>query len=41
MSGDEREVDELLRKGASVDTTALDGLTALHQARWDILRHIS
>jgi hypothetical protein len=32
MSGDEHEVDELLRKGSTtVDTAALDGLTALHQ----------
>jgi protein phosphatase 1 regulatory subunit 12A len=31
MSGDENEVEQLLRKGASVDTAAMDGLTALHQ----------
>lgn len=33
MSCDESEVEALLSKGASVDTAALDGLTALHQVR--------
>ncbi len=30
-SGDEAEVDELLSKGADINTANVDGLTALHQ----------
>ncbi|KAK6738866.1 hypothetical protein RB195_020765 [Necator americanus] len=32
MSGDEDEVEELLAKGADINTATVDGLTALHQA---------
>ncbi|CAJ0586616.1 unnamed protein product, partial [Mesorhabditis spiculigera] len=32
MSGDEDEVDELLGKGANINTATIDGLTALHQS---------
>ncbi|CAB3404453.1 unnamed protein product [Caenorhabditis bovis] len=32
MSGDEEEVDELLEKGADINTCTVDGLTALHQS---------
>ena len=31
MSGDEEEVEELLSKGADINTCTVDGLTALHQ----------
>ncbi|EPB70343.1 ankyrin repeat protein [Ancylostoma ceylanicum] len=31
MSGDEEEVEELLAKGADINTATVDGLTALHQ----------
>ncbi|ETN75688.1 ankyrin repeat protein [Necator americanus] len=31
MSGDEDEVEELLAKGADINTATVDGLTALHQ----------
>ena len=34
MAGDEAEVEALLAKGASVDTAAMDGLTALHQVAY-------
>uniref|UniRef100_A0A7I4Y6G3 PRKG1_interact domain-containing protein n=1 Tax=Haemonchus contortus TaxID=6289 RepID=A0A7I4Y6G3_HAECO len=32
MSGDEEEVEELLAKGADINTATVDGLTALHQS---------
>ncbi|PIC43445.1 hypothetical protein B9Z55_004184 [Caenorhabditis nigoni] len=32
MSGDEEEVEELLLKGADINTCTVDGLTALHQS---------
>lgn len=32
VSGDEEEVDDLLDKGANINTTTIDGVTALHQA---------
>ncbi|CAD6198280.1 unnamed protein product [Caenorhabditis auriculariae] len=32
MSGDEEEVEELLSKGADINTCTIDGLTALHQS---------
>ncbi|CAJ0955874.1 unnamed protein product, partial [Mesorhabditis belari] len=32
MSGDEDEVEELLDKGANINTATVDGLTALHQS---------
>ncbi|CAA85318.1 cGMP-dependent protein kinase interacting domain-containing protein [Caenorhabditis elegans] len=32
MSGDEEEVEELLNKGANINTCTVDGLTALHQS---------
>ncbi|EFO99329.1 CRE-MEL-11 protein [Caenorhabditis remanei] len=32
MSGDEEEVEELLSKGADINTCTVDGLTALHQS---------
>ncbi|CAD5215903.1 unnamed protein product [Bursaphelenchus xylophilus] len=32
VSGDEEEVAELLSKGANVNTTTIDGVTALHQS---------
>ena len=31
-SGDEEEIDDLLEKGANINTTTIDGVTALHQA---------
>lgn len=34
MSGDEEEVEELLNKGANINTCTVDGLTALHQVRF-------
>src|SRR6218665_307208 len=34
-SGDRDEVTELLAKGADINTTNVDGLTALHQVRLD------
>lgn len=34
-SGDRDEVSELLAKGADINTTNVDGLTALHQVRLD------
>ena len=33
MSGDEDEVEDLLKKGADINTATVDGLTALHQVR--------
>ncbi|CAL2028897.1 unnamed protein product [Caenorhabditis brenneri] len=35
MSGDEEEVEELLLKGAEINTRTVDGLTALHQSVMD------
>jgi protein phosphatase 1 regulatory subunit 12A len=32
VSGDEEEVEDLLDKGANINTTTIDGVTALHQA---------
>ncbi|KAH7727098.1 Protein MEL-11 d, partial [Aphelenchoides avenae] len=32
VSGDEDEVEELLNKGADINTSTIDGVTALHQA---------
>ncbi|CAI4229229.1 unnamed protein product [Auanema sp. JU1783] len=32
MSGDEDEVEDLLEKGADINTSTVDGLTALHQS---------
>lgn len=31
MSGDEEEVEDLLKNGANVNYATLDGVTALHQ----------
>jgi protein phosphatase 1 regulatory subunit 12A len=32
VSGDEEEVEDLLSKGANINTSTIDGVTALHQA---------
>lgn len=32
-AGDKDEVDKLLKRGADIDTTNVDGLTALHQVK--------
>lgn len=31
VSGDEDEVEDLLEKGANINTCTIDGVTALHQ----------
>lgn len=38
MSGDEEEVEDLLEKGADINTATVDGLTALHQVLFPLSR---
>jgi len=33
QSGDEEEVEELLRKGSDINVSSIDGVTALHQVQ--------
>lgn len=36
QSGDEDEVEDLLRKGSDINVSSIDGVTALHQVELNI-----